>query len=56
MSLEKDSKELRALIRAAQAGDERAFEQLLTLIEGPVYRFAFSMLRHKSIALSNSPF
>jgi RNA polymerase sigma-70 factor (ECF subfamily) len=50
MSLEKDSKELRALIRAAQAGDEQAFEQILRLIEVPVYRLAFSMLRHKEDA------
>ena len=50
MSIEKDSKELRALILAAQAGDEQAFEQILTLIEVPVYRLAFSMLRHKEDA------
>jgi len=50
MSVEKDSKELRALILAAQAGDEQAFEQILRLIEVPVYRLAFSMLRHKEDA------
>ena len=50
MSMEKDSKELKALIRSAQAGDESAFEQILTLIEVPVYRLAFSMLRHKQDA------
>lgn len=48
--MEKDSKELRALILAAQAGDEQAFEQILRLIEVPVYRLAFSMLRHKEDA------
>jgi RNA polymerase sigma-70 factor (ECF subfamily) len=48
--MEKDSKELKALIRSAQAGDERAFEQILSLIEVPVYRLAFSMLRHKQDA------
>ncbi len=46
----KDSKELRALIRAAQEGDEQAFEQILTLLEAQVYRLAFSMLRHKQDA------
>ncbi len=50
MSMEKDSKELKALIRSAQTGDESAFEQILTLIEVPVYRLAFSMLRHKQDA------
>ena len=50
MSVEKNSKELRALILAAQAGDEQAFEQILRLIEVPVYRLAFSMLRHKEDA------
>lgn len=50
MSMEKDSKELKALIRSAQAGDEGAFEQILSLIEVPVYRLAFSMLRHKQDA------
>jgi RNA polymerase sigma-70 factor (ECF subfamily) len=48
--MEKDSGELKALIRSAQAGDERAFEQILSLIEVPVYRLAFSMLRHKQDA------
>jgi RNA polymerase sigma-70 factor (ECF subfamily) len=48
--MEKDSKELKALIRSAQAGDEGAFEQILSLIEVPVYRLAFSMLRHKQDA------
>lgn len=48
--MEKDSKEMRALILAAQAGDEQAFEQILRLIEVPVYRLAFSMLRHKEDA------
>ena len=46
----KDSKELQEQIRAAQHGDERAFEQLLTLLERSVYRLAFSMLRHKQDA------
>ena len=46
----KDSKELQKQIRAAQAGDERAFEGLLTLLEASVYRLAFSMLRHKQDA------
>ena len=46
----KDSKELQAQIRAAQDGDERAFEQLLTLLETSVYRLTFSMLRHKQDA------
>ena len=46
----KDSKELQEQIRAAQQGDERAFEQLLTLLETSVYRLAFSMLRHKQDA------
>lgn len=50
MSMEKDSGELKALIRSAQAGDEGAFEQILSLIEAPVYRLAFSMLRHKQDA------
>lgn len=50
MSMEKDSGELKALIRSAQAGDEGAFEQILSLIEVPVYRLAFSMLRHKQDA------
>lgn len=50
MSMEKDSKELRTLVRSAQSGDESAFEQILTLIEVPVYRLAFSMLRHKQDA------
>ena len=50
MSMEQDAKELRSLVRAAQAGDELAFEQILTLIEVPVYRLAFSMLRHKQDA------
>jgi RNA polymerase sigma-70 factor (ECF subfamily) len=48
--MEKDSGGLKALIRSAQAGDERAFEQILSLIEVPVYRLAFSMLRHKQDA------
>ena len=48
--MEKDSKEMRALILAAQAGDEQTFEQILRLIEVPVYRLAFSMLRHKEDA------
>jgi RNA polymerase sigma-70 factor (ECF subfamily) len=48
--MEKDSKEMKALIRSAQAGDEGAFEQILSLIEVPVYRLAFSMLRHKQDA------
>ena len=46
----KDSKELQEQIRAAQDGDERAFEHLLTLLETSVYRLAFSMLRHKQDA------
>jgi RNA polymerase sigma-70 factor (ECF subfamily) len=50
MSTERDSKELRACILAAQKGDEQAFEQLLTLLEKPIYRLAFSMLRHKQNA------
>jgi RNA polymerase sigma-70 factor (ECF subfamily) len=50
MSTERDGKELRACILAAQKGDEQAFEQLLTLLEKPIYRLAFSMLRHKQNA------
>lgn len=50
MASSKDSRELRAIIRAAQAGDESAFEQILTLVETPVFRLALSMLRRREDA------
>ncbi len=37
-------------IELAQAGDEAAFERLMTRYEVKVYRLAFSMLRHKQDA------
>lgn len=46
----KDSEEWREQIRAAQAGDEKAFERLMTRYERQVYRLAFSLLRHKEDA------
>ena len=48
--MEEDSKELRRVIRAAQRGDERAFETLLGLVEAPVYRLVLSMLRQRQDA------
>lgn len=50
MNETKDSEELREQIRAAQAGDENAFEQLMTRYERQVYRLAFSLLRKKEDA------
>ena len=40
----KDSREVKALIHAAQRGDEQAFEKLLLMLQTSVYRLAFSML------------
>lgn len=37
-------------IRLAQAGDESAFERIMTRYEAKVYRLAYSMLRHKQDA------
>lgn len=42
--------ELRRDIQRAQAGDEKAFERLMTRYETQVYRLAFSLLRHKQDA------
>lgn len=45
-----DSIEVKRHIRAAQKGDEQAFEQLLSLLEQPVYRLAYSMLGNREDA------
>lgn len=45
-----DDRDLQKTIRAAQKGDERAFERLLALVEAPVYRLALSMTRHREDA------
>jgi RNA polymerase sigma-70 factor (ECF subfamily) len=50
MARSKDSRELRAIIRAAQDGDEHAFEQILVLVERPAFRLALSMLRRREDA------
>ncbi len=43
---EQDGAQLRATIRAAQAGDEQAFETLLLQLQTPIYRLAYTMLHH----------
>ena len=41
--MQKDSRELRAVIEAAQRGDEQAFEKLLGYLEQPVWRLALHL-------------
>lgn len=48
--MQKDSRELQATVRAAQAGDESAFERLLDEVERPVYRLLLGMLRSREDA------
>lgn len=48
--MQKDDRELQRIIRAAQAGDEQAFETLLGAIEQPVYRLIYSMLHSREDA------
>ena len=48
--MQKDDRQLQRTIRAAQAGDEQAFEVLLGALEQQVYRLAYSMLRSREDA------
>jgi RNA polymerase sigma-70 factor (ECF subfamily) len=48
--MQKDDRQLQRTIRAAQAGDEQAFEALLGALEQQVYRLAYSMLRSREDA------
>lgn len=48
--MQADSNAVIADIRAAQKGDERAFERLLDMVEKPVYRLALSITRRREDA------
>jgi RNA polymerase sigma-70 factor (ECF subfamily) len=48
--MQADTREMKTTIRAAQLGDERAFERLLDYVETPVYRLALSITRRREDA------
>jgi RNA polymerase sigma-70 factor (ECF subfamily) len=48
--MSEDVLELQMLIRAAQKGDEAAFEALLTRYQTPVFRCVYAMLRNRTDA------
>lgn len=48
--MQRDDRQMQRTVRAAQAGDEQAFETLLGAIEQPVYRLIYSMLHSREDA------
>lgn len=48
--MQRDDRQMQRTVRAAQAGDEQAFEALLGAIEQQVYRLVYSMLRSREDA------
>ena len=48
--MSEDALELQMLIRAAQKGDELAFEALLTRFEEPIYRYVYAILGNRADA------
>lgn len=48
--MQKDDRHMQKVIRAAQQGDERAFEALLGSLERQVYRLCYSMTRSREDA------
>ena len=48
--MSEDVLELQMLIRAAQRGDESAFETLLSRFETPIYRYVYSILGNRTDA------
>ncbi len=48
--MQRDDRQMQRTVRAAQAGDEQAFETLLGVIEQPVYRLIYSMLHSREDA------
>lgn len=48
--MQRDDRNMQRIIRAAQEGDEQAFERLLTALEKQVYRLCYGMLHSREDA------